>query len=600
MKKLFFKKGITLVDVLVGIFIFCLFFFGIFGAYKLTLKILFQSKARVIATSLANQKIEQIRNLPYNKIGIEGGYPAGEIPPSENTTLNGVNFTISTIVDFIADERDGIAQPEDSCPNDYKRATVTVSWQGKYPGQVSLSTDIAPKDEIQECEISGGILQVQVFDSQGELIEGANVEVEDVFSELEKNCITSLSEKCYIVLPPSQPGKSENYKITVTKLGYSKDETFREGDVYEGKVVYVPEKPNATILEGEIIQKSFLIDQLSTFLVQTRSSRGKEVFLDEFEDLSKISENSNVSIENGEVKLAKSNGDYYSSGYFLSVPISPSSLKGWGELSFDFALLPDTDFTCQLLYFTGEEWELIPEEDLPGNLEGFSSSPVDLSNLDPQIYNQLKIEGNLSTLNLANTPSVFNWSLSYFTKESFPIGKVSFHLNGQKIVGLDDKGDKIFKYSKNLITQSDGSLSISDIEPDLYTFSNFTKEGENLDLVEIVPSPQPIPLLPNTTENVTLYLEAENTLLVRVLDIDTSQPIFGAQVNLSKEGYQETKLTDTKGEAFFIPLEEGNYNLSVSAEGYQDYQDPDGIYISGDVTPENNSDAQIFLTLSPQ
>jgi len=600
MKKGKFKKGLTLIEVIIGIALFLLFFVGIFGAWRLSLKVIFQSKTRTIATSLANQIIEKIRNLPYEKVGTIDGYPSGDIPSVENTSLNGIDFTISTNIDYIADERDGIAQPEDSCPNDYKRATVTVSWGGRYTGEVSLSTDIAPKDEIQECEISGGILWVKVFNSQGELVEGANVEIEDVFSDLEKSCTTSLTEKCYIVLPPSEEGKGENYKIIVTKSGYSQDETFREGDIFNGEKIYSPQKPNATILEGEVVQKSFSIDKLSSFNVETRSSRGKEVFLDEFEDSSKISEISNVSIENGEVKLAKSNGEYFSSGYLISIPISHPSLKEWGSLSFDFSLPSDTDFNCQILYFNGETWELIPDSDLPGNSTGFKTSPVDLSSLDSSVYSQLKIKGNLSTSNLSNTPILFSWSLSYFTKESFPIGEVSFHLQGEKFVGEDAEGNKIFKYSEDLTTQSDGTLSISGLETDLYTFSDFVKSEENLELVEIVPGPQPVSLLPDTIVNVTLYLEAENTLLVRVLDEDSQSPILGAQVTLSKNGFEETKLTDEKGETFFIPLEEGMYNLTVSAEGYETYQDPDGIYISGDVTPENNPDAEVYLTLSPQ
>lgn len=595
-----YKKGLSIIDVIIGVFLFLLFFIGLFGAWRLSLKIVFQSKARVIASSLANQRLEEIRNLPYEKVGTINGYPAGDIPSVESINLNGIDFTISTLIDFIADERDGLSQPEDPCPNDYKRATVIVSWGGRYAGEISLSTDIAPKDEIQECEIAGGILWVKVFNSQGELIDGANVQVKDIFSGLEKSCTTSSSEKCYIVLPPSQEGESENYKIIVKKTGYSQDETFKEGDLYNGEEIYFPQKPNATILKGEIVQKSFSIDKVSSFNIETRSSRGKEVFLDEFEDNSKISESSNVIIDEGKVELAKTDGDYYSSGYIFSVDISPSSLKKWGLFSFDFSLPSDTDFSCQLFFFNGENWELIPDEDLPGNSNGFRTSPVDLNNLDSSNYSQLKIKGNFLTYNSSVTPVLLNWSISYFTKESFPIGEVSFHLQGEKFVGENSQGERILKYSKDLLTQSDGTLSISDLETDLYTFSNFVKSGESLKLVEIVPTPQPISLLPNTTENVTFYLEAENTLLVKVIDSDSHLPIFNAKVILSKEGFQDIKITNSKGEVFFIPLEAGTYNLEVSAEGYETYQDPDGIYIFGDVTPENNSDALIHLTLNPQ
>ncbi|MDD5621384.1 MAG: prepilin-type N-terminal cleavage/methylation domain-containing protein, partial [Candidatus Pacebacteria bacterium] len=57
------QKGFSLIEVLVGILLVTVIFTGIIGAFTLSLKTTFQSKARITALSLANKRIEEIRNL---------------------------------------------------------------------------------------------------------------------------------------------------------------------------------------------------------------------------------------------------------------------------------------------------------------------------------------------------------------------------------------------------------------------------------------------------------------------------------------------------------------------------------------------------------
>ena len=62
-------KGFTFIDVLVGTALMLIIFLGISGAYQLGLKVVSQSKARISATALANQRVEEIRNLSYKEVG---------------------------------------------------------------------------------------------------------------------------------------------------------------------------------------------------------------------------------------------------------------------------------------------------------------------------------------------------------------------------------------------------------------------------------------------------------------------------------------------------------------------------------------------------
>ena len=58
------RNGFTLVEVLVGTFLILIVFLGIFGAYQLGLRVVGQSRNQIVATAIANQEIENIRNLP--------------------------------------------------------------------------------------------------------------------------------------------------------------------------------------------------------------------------------------------------------------------------------------------------------------------------------------------------------------------------------------------------------------------------------------------------------------------------------------------------------------------------------------------------------
>ena len=103
------------------------------------------------------------------------------------------------------------------------------------------------------------------------------------------------------------------------------------------------------------------------------------------------------------------------------------------------------------------------------------------------------------------------------------------------------------------------------MEWDSYIFSVDPLSG--LDLAETNPSPQPIVLSPNTSQSVVLYLSAENSLSITVLDVDTGEPVFNADTRLYNVGlgYDVTQYTSDKGQTYFIPLEINSYELEIQA-----------------------------------
>jgi len=551
------SKGLTLIDVLVGVSLTLIIFLGIFGVFQLTLKVIGQSQDRVTATAIANAQIERIRNLPYEDVGVQGGFPDGVLFPSTTTISGGKEYTIETRVDFVVDPADGIASPDDECPNDYKRVKVKVSWQGKFGGNVEISTDVAPSSLAQECGTTGGILSVSVFDAYGVMVPFPSIEVRDPSTDEIVKTATPADGHHYFSLATS------TYKVVVTKDGFSAERTYGTDEVA------TPQKPHPKVLENQTTEISFSIDQLSSFSVDTVSGWGAGYFSDSFDDETKISESSNVLIAKGEATLATTTSGYLSSGYLFSTSSLPENLSSWDELSWIDYTPQNTELKYQVYYASGSEWYLIPDADLSGNSVGFDTAPVDLSNLSTTTYSELKLKANFSTNDSATTSELYSWQLSWITSQTTSIGNVDFSLQGSKTIGTDADEQPVYKYSQTHTSGSDGHIDISDLEWDSYTFSVDPSTG--LNLIETDPSPQPISLPPdNVVENVTLYLEAQNSLLVTVENIDTLESVFSATVRLynSGLGYDNSQYTDQKGQTLFIPLETATYNLEVQAPGY--------------------------------
>jgi len=576
----FYKNGFSLIEIVIGVALFLIIALGVYGAFRLSVKVVHQSKARITAIMLANERIEEVRNLPYNDIGTVGGIPSGDIPQTENVVKNGVVFTVKTTISYVDDPFDGTA-PDDSVPNDYKRVKVKVFWSGLFEGEVVSITDVAPKG--LESTVGGGNLLVSVFDALGNPISQADIHIANNNVDPQIDVVYQSNDNGQYLVAGA-PTSTESYEITVSKSGYSTDRTYGKDEVVN------PLNPHATVLEGQLTQISFSIDKLSKFSIDTLSCWGSDDFSDSFLDTSKVSYFDDVDIGEGRVVLSTSTIGYVSTGNLISKEINPDSLIKWDKFTFSDEEPSGTKITYQLYYSTNTLWSLIPDFDLPGNSVGFESSPVDISNLSTSTYYKLKVKGNLSTDNSSTTPVLCNWQVSWKNNIPVPIPNVSFHIRGNKIIGTDINDDPCYKYSATSTTDSNGHIDISDLEWDKYTF---TIKEEDLDLVSTDPISDPvgedIELLPDTTLDVKLYLEAQNSLLVTVKDGENLKGIFNAQVKLYNLSYDKTQLTNEDGQVMFIPLDTGTYNLEIQAEGYQSY--------SG--TVDISKDQTIAINLTP-
>lgn len=570
------NSGLTLIEVLVGAALMLVVFLGIFGLIQLGMKVVAQSKARITATALANQKIELAHNLAYNQVGTVGGIPNGSIPEDETDTLNGVAYSVKTTVVYVDDPFDGTF-PNDPLPWDYKRVKVTVSWTGFLGGSVFLITDIVPNGV--ETTGSGGVISLVVFDANGQPVPQAAVHVENpnVSPAISADYQTNDQGELFL---PGAPACNNCYNISATKSGYSLDRTYAVGEVVGGTAIAVPDKPFLSVLEGQQSDISFSIDRLSTQTVQTKQYVEEVTWDDSFSDQTQIDAafQTIASTTLGDVMLDGTGGQYFQTGYLVSKAITPSNLDTWGRFNWNQDLPPSTLIKYHLLYATSSSWQMIPDSDLTiggvTNSSGFTSAPIDLSGLDPQKYQSLKLEADFSTTDFSQTPLLHDWQITWFSSDTnTPVANLAFLLRGTKTVGTDSTGNPVYKYQQNLTTDSNGQITLNNLEWDSYQIT-INNQATGYDLANSEPA-QPVALDPNTNQTVVLKLAVHqsNTLLVAVQNAG-GLPLTGATVHLYKTGYDKLKVASDSGQAFFSPLSATTYTLEVKMTGYEDWSNP--------------------------
>ena len=571
------NKGFSFIDVLVGTSLFLIVFAGIFASYQLGLRVIGQSKNKISATAIGNELMEKIRNLSYSSVGTVDAvlpFAVGVLEPFSTSSLNGTEYSIYTTVRYVSDPADGTGE-DDTCDLDYKKAEIIVSWGGRLSGEEKFVTNVAPKDVVEEvnsCEEQpGGILSVSVFDAYAQMVPSPLIQIFDPDTNTLIDSYTPASGE------HSFPLATSSYKVVVSKgSDYITDRT------YGIEEIATPDKPHPLIQEGQKRDLSLSIDKISSFSIDTFSTWGRETFFDAFNDFSKTSDYSNVVITNGEVILATNTEGYITSGYLISNTVVPTNISNWEEFSFNDSEEINSDLKYQFYYASGTEWFLVPNDDLNGNDTGFDLSPVNLSFLSSDDYDSLRIKASFLSNATDSTPILEDWQISWITDQPTRIPDVSFYLRGDKEIGTDADEDPVYKYEESLSTNMFGHLDVDNLEWDLYTFT--INPAENLDLIEMSPEEHPVDLPPNTNMDIELYLDAENSLLLTVENLTTLEPVFSASTTVSNAGlsYLVNQHTDSKGQTYFIPLNQATYNIQIDAEGY--LATSTTVYVNGDVT----------------
>lgn len=256
------KKGQGLIEAILGLAILIILFHAFASLIIAAYDLLGNTRTRITARHLANERLEEIHNLPYNSVGVVGGIPPGELPQLRTVNRNGLDYTIRTSVIFIDDPFDLLA-PNDAYPADYKRIRVDVSWTGRFVAgeSVTMITDLA-----SSTVTAGGTLSILVFDANALPVPQADVHIVNTQVTPQIDLELKTGDDGYIVLPGSPPCDT-CYEITATKEGFSSDRTYATSEVHN------PNKSHASVIEGKLTEISFAIDKTSTLLISSTRDR---------------------------------------------------------------------------------------------------------------------------------------------------------------------------------------------------------------------------------------------------------------------------------------------------------------------------------------
>lgn len=519
--------GMSFIDVVVGTGIMLVVFLSIFGAYKLAIELVYNTKARVGGMALVSKQLEYMRSLPYDQLGTVGGIPTGAIPQLATTTLNNIPYTVRTLIIYKDDPADGAgAADSNSITADYKELKVEVVWIVRGRSYSTLAvTRVAPHGI--ESLTSGGTLRVNVFDAVAAPIQGASVRIRNA-STTPAIDVTVYTDSTGSVALPGAP-QASNYKVTATKDGYSTAQTYDSTNQNPN-----PNPAHISVANQQTTTISFAIDRIGSLDVQTYSP----------------------------VAVGYSQGAFDVFNMATTTSVAPPALVSWDSLSWSGNVPQDTALTVQVLYPTGGDYALVPDAVLPGNSTGLSNS-ASLALIATSTFPTLLLKATVDPSVASTSPVSVDWRIDYHAGPS-PIPNVGFTMYGTKTIGTSISGAPIYKFVQTNTTSQIGTWLITPLEWDTYTLA---LTGATYDISEICPAPVAVAPGENRIASLLLVPKSAHSLRVEVMANNVLVP--GATVSLTNPGNKSTT-SSLCGQAFFEDLSVTTYTLTVSKSGYPD------------------------------
>lgn len=259
--RLIFHEGFTLIEALVVLFIFTVVALTFYAVFSIGMRHIIESKNRLGALNIANEKMEIIRNLKYADIGTQGGIPDGSIPETEMVTSGGKKYVIKTLVQYVDDSFDGTF-PTDTVPDDYKRVKVSVSWDGLIgkESEVSLVSRFVPPG--LEVASGDGILSINIIDDHGVGVSRSTVHILNDSVNPDVN-LTAQTDDSGNLMFPGALQSILGYEITASKDGYETVTT-----VDPNTLLYTPVDSNASVVAGLLNTKSIVINKLASLKIK--------------------------------------------------------------------------------------------------------------------------------------------------------------------------------------------------------------------------------------------------------------------------------------------------------------------------------------------
>jgi len=254
------QRGFTLVETLVGSAVFVILALSAYRAFGVLMDAVSMSQAKLAATTLSNEQIEIIRNLPYDDVGIENGIPTGKIARNQTVIKDNYSFDVQTTIRNTDDPFDGTigGSPSDTSPADYKLVDLDITCSNcKLISPLKFTTLVAP--HALETASSNGALFIQVFDTAGIPVANASVHITNTETNPDI-IIDEITDNAGWVKMVDVPPGTNAYNITATKSGFTTDQTYPQG----GLAGPDPVNEDATVVLQQVTQASLQIDKLSS------------------------------------------------------------------------------------------------------------------------------------------------------------------------------------------------------------------------------------------------------------------------------------------------------------------------------------------------
>lgn len=259
--------GFTFIEAMTVLFVFSVISLAFYSLISSGTRFIQDSKNRLGALAVANEKTEIVRNLQYDDIGTVGGEIEGNIPQDETVIENTRQYNVHTLVEYVDDSFDGTGYSDTVWFEDYKRVTITVSWSGINGGQeeVKLVSRFVPPG-LEVAHPGDGILSVNIFSDQpgGTGISGSTVHIFNSETGLDTQKQTDASGNA-MFMGSNVTDSIQKYEITVTKAEY---ETVSTMPPYPD-TPYNPTDVHASVVTGSINVTNIVQNKLAELETST-------------------------------------------------------------------------------------------------------------------------------------------------------------------------------------------------------------------------------------------------------------------------------------------------------------------------------------------
>lgn len=301
------KSGFTLIEVIIDAFVITVVFGALISSFILVLKTVDSGKLRTVAGSLANEQMENLRNLPYDDLATENGtiLPQGDIPDSQTLVRSGNSYIVETTIIYVDDVFDGCAitigasyhctdgstsTTHDLVPVDYKRIDVKVTRPGNELVLANLSSDAAAK--AAETPSNTGMLLVIINNALGLPVELADVTVTNSANGV--NVVAKTNAQGYVFIANLPPENQNGYHIVGTKTNFSTDLTYTRTPQNPNQF-----QPDVDVSIQQITTQILAIDEWATLQISVRDEAGAAVAGVSIQAVSsKISQNNPTTAKN--------------------------------------------------------------------------------------------------------------------------------------------------------------------------------------------------------------------------------------------------------------------------------------------------------------